>query len=120
MGLRGPKPMPPEQLRWHHFGGRLTDAEHKRVLAIAQERSMTIPELCRSVLLGYRLPPRRMPAVNAAEWTKLGRLGNNLNQALRLVHAGRLRTIEEAFLRQLLDEIGRLRQLLQGESHGSE
>ena len=78
MGIRGPKPKPPEQLRRHQFGGRLTDAEHTRVLAIAKERSMTIPELCRSVLLGYRLPPRRMPAVNAEQWAKLGRLGNNL------------------------------------------
>lgn len=120
MGVRGPKPRPREQLRRRQFAGRLTDAEHKLVLAIAQERSMTIPELCRSVLLGYRLPARRMPAVNAAEWARLGRLGNNLNQTLHLVHAGRLPTIDEALLVQLLEEVKRLRQLLQGDSHGSE
>jgi len=108
----------PAAVRSMTIGVRVTDAEY----ALLQEKAATMAispaQWLRDAALKRRLPSAPVPAINIEEYGKLARLSANLNQLVRLVHAGRAVTINEDMIQHLMEEVARLRLALLG--HGGD
>jgi hypothetical protein len=101
---------------WLSF--RVTEAELAEITSRAQLAGLDRSTYVRRAALAQRIVALRVPAVHLQAIGQLQRIGNNLNQAVRLVHEGRLSpdlgsSVEE--VRRLLLE---LRRALRGEGRG--
>lgn len=69
---------------------RLSPAEHARLIERARLSGRSLLSFVRKAALDRRMPKLPVPAVNLATMGQLNRIGNNLNQAVHLVHMGAL------------------------------
>lgn len=97
---------------WLSF--RVTEAELSEITSRARLAGLDRSAYARRATLGQRIVALRVPAIHLEAIGQLQRIGNNLNQAVRLVHEGRLSPDLEASVegvrRLLLD----LRRSLRG------
>jgi hypothetical protein len=105
----------PATVRRTTIGVRVTDAEYAIVREKAEALRISPAQWLRDAALKRRLPSPPAPAINVAEYGKLAHLSANLNQLVKAVHDGRPVTIPEEMLRQLLEEVARLRLALLGQ-----
>ncbi len=105
----------PAKVRGMTIGVRVTDAEYAALRAKAEAFHITPAQWLRDAALKRRLPPLPVPTINVEEYGKLARLSANLNQLMRLAHAGRVTGLDEAVLQQLGEEVSRLRLALLGQ-----
>jgi hypothetical protein len=110
-GVPGRPPKPQGKKRSKILGVRFSEEELRTV----EERADGEPLSCylRRIALGEQ---RRgaVPRANRAIAGQLAKIGNNLNQLVRLAHTGRLQAALEPQLKRLLAEITRYRQELLG------
>jgi len=109
-----------EHLRSVRLVFRATPAEARSVAARAARSGLERSEFLRAMALGRRLPPPGVPAINLRAILELARLGNNLNQAVKLVHQGRLSPRIEAILLELLAAIDATRASLRERREGAD
>jgi hypothetical protein len=69
---------------------RFSRAEHARLVERARVCHRSLNAFVRIAALGRRMPEPPMPAINLATVGELNRIGNNLNQAVHLLHIGHL------------------------------
>lgn len=92
---------------------RFTVAERDLLASAAAEHCCSLSTLIRLLALGRKLPPPRLPRIEAEAYLALGRIGNNLNQIAHHLHRSRgvapfLEFHEEVqALRQLLEAVRR-------------
>ena len=84
---------------------RLTPTEYEAIRAIAKSVGLSLSAFIRAASLKRRLPPSSAPEVNRWTYEELARIGNNLNQLMRAVHARVVDCVDEALLRQLRDHV---------------
>ncbi len=102
---RGPKPLPPEELRTHCVSVRLSAAELEQLEA--KRGALQRGEWLRVAALD-RLPPT-IPAVNREAWVELSRAAANLNQLAHRANMG-----ESPELGEVLAELKAFRAALIG------
>ncbi len=105
----------PANVRGITIGVRVTEAEYAALQAKAEALHIPPAQWLRDAALKRRLPSLPVPAVNVAEYGRLARLSANLNQLVKLAHAGRVTQVDEEILRQLGVEVARLRLALIGQ-----
>ena len=92
---------------------RVTDDEVARIRDLARARGLSASEMVRRASLGVRMPARSFDQTHAELLARtlgeLGRIGGNLNQAIRRANAGKL-TGHDAELSKTIDGIDALRQ----------
>lgn len=103
---------PSTRPRAYHLGVRLTQDEEAALLARASELGCSLSELARAALLSVPLDPRRFPPLNRDSVEQLARLGNNLNQLVKLLHEGRAPVGIKSALTDLLAKVETLREEL--------
>lgn len=109
----------PSGPRTHWLTVRMTEEEYRVVRAKADEEEITLSDLARLTLLRYKVRRPLVPRVNLAALDQLHRLGNNLNQLVKLLHQGRAPVGLRGVLDRLLALCEEIRSLLAGESpHG--
>ncbi|HEX4952695.1 MAG TPA: plasmid mobilization relaxosome protein MobC [Thermoanaerobaculia bacterium] len=86
---------------------------------VIEERAATtcndLATYVRKASLGSSVVAPKVPVVNLHAMGDLNRLGNNLNQLVRLIHSGELPPGLEGVLRLLIDAVAKLRtELLAG------
>lgn len=67
---------------------RVSAAELAAIQEKANEMHMPISAWLRHAALSRQLPSRPVPAVNRETYAELGRIGNNINQLVKLTHQG--------------------------------
>jgi hypothetical protein len=105
----------PAQVRGITIGVRVTEAEYAALQEKAATLAMSPAQWLREAALTRRLPSPPAPAINIAEYGRLARLSANLNQLVRLAHAGRVTGLDEVVLQELGEEVARLRLALVGQ-----
>ena len=105
---RGPKPLPPVDLRTHSVNARLNSAELAQL--DMQRGEIQRGEYFRVAAL-HRLPPS-IPQINLDAWRDLARLAGNLNQYISALH--RRRIVPPLDVTVLLAEVRALRFCLVG------
>lgn len=98
---------------WLSF--RVTQAELDAIEARAAAAGLDRSTYARRAALGARIVALRVPAIHLAAIGQLQRIGNNLNQAVKLVHEGRLSPEFAPALREVHRLLGELRRALRGE-----
>ena len=98
--------------RDYHLGVRLSPEERARLLALAREHGCSISEIARACLLSVPLDPRRLPPANRIAVEQLARIGNNLNQLVKLLHQGRAPAGLKGTLTHLIAAVDTLREEL--------
>ena len=106
----------PSGPRTHWLTVRMTAEEYAVLQAKAAGEEITLSDLARLVLLRHRVRRPAIPRVNLAALDQLHRLGNNLNQLVKLLHQGRAPVGLKGVLDRLLALCGEIRSLLAGES----
>src|SRR5260364_310579 len=97
------------------IGGRASLAEYAAPPHKAANMSMTPAEWLRDAAVSRRLPAPPVPPVNRERYAELARLAANLNQIAHRANEGYAVTVADVFLRQLMEEVSRLRLALIGE-----
>ena len=105
----------PANVRGMTIGVRVTDAEYAALREKAEALHITPAQWLRDAALKRRLPSLPAPAINIEEYGKLARLSANLNQLVKLAHAGRSVTINEDLIAPLAEDVRRLRLALLGQ-----
>ena len=100
---------------------RLTPREHARLRKRARDLHRSLAGYVRLVALRGKIPPPPVPAVNLAAVGELNRIGNNLNQAVHLLHTGYLSSELASALSEIESLLRSLRRQLIGlpEDEGS-
>jgi len=110
------KPPQPEPLS-HVVGARLTPSLHFDLETRAKGAGVTVGAYLRHLVRG-RPPTARWPLARAAI-VQLARVGNNLNQLVKLAHSGSPLPLElQATVLRVLGEVRSLRRALQDEPRG--
>lgn len=68
---------------------RLSEEEHARLLARVEELEVGQSAYLRAVALGRQVPQPAVPRTNLKAIGELNRIGNNLNQLVKLLHSGK-------------------------------
>jgi hypothetical protein len=98
-------------------GARLTPSQHFDLEARAKAAGVTVGTYLRHLVRGQP-PTGRWPLARAAI-VQLARVGNNLNQLVKLAHSGAPLSLElYAVVQQVLAEVRRVRRALQVEPRG--
>jgi hypothetical protein len=103
----------PEKLRSKRIRIRLSETE----LALLEERAagQPLPRWIRERLLGEpKSSLQKVPSANREIAGQLAKLGNNLNQLVRLAHTGRFPLHLEPLLKQLYQALARYQRELLG------
>jgi hypothetical protein len=122
-GGSGRPRLSPDAQRGIRVATRLTLRECGLIAALAAEANLTLSAYLRAAALRAKINPPLVPPINLRFVGDLGRVGNNLNQLVHAIHAGRaapglLAVIEE--LRSLLDDVRRELIGLQSPPHDRE
>src|SRR5260364_277936 len=104
----------PAALRVMTIGVRVSLDEYAALRQKAAQMSMTPAQWLREAALSRRLPSPPVPPVNRERYAELARLAANLNQIAHRANAGYAVTVADVFLRQLMEEVSRLRLALIG------
>src|SRR5260364_63399 len=96
----------PAALRVMTIGVRVSLDEYAALRQKAAQMSMTPAQWLREAALPRRLP---FPPVNRERYAELARLAANLNQIAHRANEGYAVTVADVFLRQLMEEVSRLR-----------
>ena len=116
MKRRGGRPkVDPAALRVTTIGVRVSSDEYAALRQKAAQMGMTPAQWLREAALSRRLPSPPVPPENRERYAELARLAANLNQIAHRANAGHAVTVADAFLRQLIEEVSRLRLALIGE-----
>lgn len=67
---------------------RVSAAELATIQEKANEMHMPVSSWLRHAALSRQLPLRPVPVVNREAYAELGKIGNNINQLVRLAHQG--------------------------------
>ncbi len=110
----GRPPLPPEDQRAHRRTLYLSPSEAEAVARRAAAARLSVSEFVRTAALGRRLREPEVPPTNLQVIHHLARIGNNLNQAVKLVHQGRLPAGLLSLLKDLLAAIRDYRRELLG------
>lgn len=105
----------PAALRVMTIGVRVSSEEYAVLCQKAGQMGMTPAQWLREAALSRRLPSPPVPLVNRERYAELACLTANLNQLTHRANAGHAVTVADAFLRQLMEEVSRLRLALIGE-----
>ncbi|CCD30117.1 auxiliary mobilization protein C [Candidatus Glomeribacter gigasporarum BEG34] len=105
----------PAALRVMTIGVRVSLDEYAALRQKAAQMSMTPAQWLREAALSRRLPSPPVPPVNRERYAELARLAANLNQIAHRANEGYAVTVADVFLRQLMEEVSRLRLALIGE-----
>lgn len=97
---------------WCRF--RITADQVKWLCEQAEEVGVQTSALARHLLFQAPLPRRTLPRVNADAVAALNRIGNNLNQAVALVHSWRLPVDLLPVLEELLARLVEVRSKVVG------
>ena len=87
---------------------RFTPGERDGLQRDSTASRVSLSEFIRAAALKRRLPPPAAPEVNRRTYEELARIGNNLNQLVRAVHAKAVAVVDAAILHQLADAVRRL------------
>jgi hypothetical protein len=87
---------------------RFTPGERDGLQRDSATSRVSLSVFIRAAALKRRLPPLAAPEVNRRTYEELARIGNNLNQLVRAVHARAVEVIDAAILHQLTDAVRRL------------
>lgn len=111
----------PSSTRTLRLSFRVTEAEVKAIDSRATLAGLDRSTYVRRAALGARIVALRVPAIHLAAIGQLQRIGNNLNQSVKLVHEGRLSSEFGPALREVQRLLLELRRALRGETttHGS-
>lgn len=112
-GHAGPT-LPPDQLRRHSVNSRYSEAEHARLVQLANQARMKLGEFQRVATLNTVPVVIRIPELNQSAWVELSRLAANLNQIVRLVHDGKLQGVDAVDVSSLSNQVAELRRSLIG------
>ncbi|MDT3403785.1 plasmid mobilization protein [Mucilaginibacter terrae] len=82
---------------------RLTEEESKRVSAQAEAASLTPANWIRHKVFTGRFPVTKASPIEAKLYRELHYIGNNLNQAVKLLHSGKLSPAYLTILMTLLN-----------------
>jgi len=93
---------------------RLSPAEHARLSARARHARRSLSAYIRIAALTAKSPEPPVPPVNIAVVGELNRIGNNLNQAVHLLHTGVLSGDFAEALRELDTALHTLKRQLLG------
>ncbi len=88
-GRYGRPPLPEEQRRSIRWTVHLTPEDSRKIQARAELTSMSLSSFFRAAALRTCIRVG-VPPVNLHVVGELARIGNNLNQAIRLLHQGRI------------------------------
>jgi hypothetical protein len=112
---RGGRPKSdPSALRASTIGVRVSANEYAALRDKSEKMGMTPAQWLREAALSRRLPQPPVPPINREQYAELARLAANLNQLARRANEGYPVTVSDEFLRQLSDEVRRLRLTLIG------
>ncbi|MGE4232031.1 MAG: hypothetical protein AB7F43_01765 [Bacteriovoracia bacterium] len=87
---------------------RLTPAERDWLKCVAKNQALSLSEYIRRAALKRRLPPSPAPEINRKTYLELSRIGNNLNQLLRAIHAGEGASLHSSLLYELREALKQL------------
>jgi len=87
---------------------RFTPSERDGLQRDSTASRVSLSEFIRAAALKRCLPPPAAPEVNRRTYEELARIGNNLNQLVRAVHAKAVAVVDAAILHQLADAVRRL------------
>jgi hypothetical protein len=104
----------PAAVRTSTIGVRVSPSEYAELRQKAESLRLTPAQWLRVAALNRRLPKPPVPAINIREYGDLARLSANLNQLVHLAHQGRVITVPEHQLKELAEEVRRLRAALLG------
>lgn len=91
------------------IGVRVNHTERTELEARAAAAGLKPGELLRQAGLQLRMPASPAPAVNRAEYARLGLLASNLNQIARAANAGLAVSVDQSLLDEIQIEISQLR-----------
>ena len=95
---------------------KLTAAEGRLLSEKAAATGLPRTTYARRAALGARIVALRVPAIHLAAIGQLQRIGNNLNQSVKLVHEGRLSSEFGPALREVQRLLVELRRALRGDT----
>ena len=113
-GKGGRPKIDPAAVRRSTIGVRVSAAESATLRTRAADLGLTPAQFLRHTALTRRLPRPPVPAVNRAEYAKLGRLAGNLNQLVRRANLGQNVILTDPLVKLLLAELNDLRRALLG------
>jgi len=111
---RGRPPLPPAARRTERIHLRVPPAFAARLREQAHARHLTLSRFLLVALQRRELPPLPPTRLDFEVVGQLARIGNNLNQAVHLLHTGRLDPTFATALAELRSELSSLRRLLLG------
>lgn len=109
---RGPKPMPPGDLRTLSVNVRLSVAELAQLDAARAGVKMQRAEYLRQAWAGVL--PTMIPEINREAWASLARVVGNLNQYQHKINAGEASGHDPEVIQALADQVQLLRAQLLG------
>lgn len=111
----------PEARRTATIGVRVSPAEYAALREKAAALGLTPAQWLRAAALARRLPPPPAARVNLDTYRELARIGVNLNQAVRELHAGDGAGLSREILTGLLQTVLTVqRQVIGGNGNDSE
>jgi Bacterial mobilisation protein (MobC) len=84
---------------------RLTPTEHTHLKEVATTSRTTLSEFIRRAALKRRLPPPPVPEVNRQTYAELAKIGHNLNQLVRQLHAKVEHALDLIVIQNLATEV---------------
>ena len=112
---RGRPPLDPRNLRDCRLTVRFTEAELEYVTAKAARAHLEPAPFVRLVAIGTTVSPPRVPEINFQAIADMNRLGNNLNQLVKLIHSRRAPSGLAPAIEELLEHFDRIETLLLGQ-----
>ena len=98
--------MDPAERRSRRLRVFLNDAEEMKLKADAKAAGLSVPDYVRAVIAGKKLFVRGTSSpADPRLLNELNAIGNNLNQAVRDVHAGSRRSHDWEELRDMLESV---------------
>lgn len=82
----GRPPLPDDERRNHRVEFWLNDAEFANLSCLCEQSGMTKGELVRSLIFKKKIKWMKTPAINRQAYAELGRVGNNINQVVKLAN----------------------------------
>lgn len=82
----GRPPLPDDERRNHRVEFWLNDSEFADLSCLCEQSGMTKGELVRSLIFKKPIQWMKVPTLNKNAYAELGRIGNNVNQALKLAN----------------------------------
>lgn len=103
-----------EERRTVQVNIRLTEEENKKVIEQAQGSGLTPANWIRQKVFSGRFPAIRVSRVETQLYYELNKVGNNLNQSVKLLHSGKLSPGYLGILNALLDLKRQIIKILMG------